>query len=321
MMLSGKVCLITGATSGIGLAAAQQLAAQGATVVVVGRNPDSCRRAVESVRAAEVSGEAIGGGTVEWLAADLANAEQVRALAAAFVRDHDRLDVLINNAGAIVPRRTVSPDGVELTLAINHLSPFLLTNLLLDRLVAARPARVVNVSSAAHERGRLDFDDLAMKRGYLPFRAYARSKLANLLFTYELARRLDGTGVTVNAVNPGLVRTGMGRGNGPLRDLAWHLTHLRHRAISLTPAEGADTIVFLAGSPAVETVTGRYFFQRQAVASSPASHDVEAAQRLWSLGEEWTQLTARPPSATTKLHPVASLPLRAHATDTINPPT
>jgi retinol dehydrogenase-12 len=321
MMLSGKVCLITGATSGIGLATAAQLAAQGATVVIVGRNPTSCRRAVESVRAAEVRREAAGRGTVEWLAADLANAEEVRALAAAFGRDHERLDVLINNAGTIVPRRTVSPDGVELTLAINHLSPFLLTNLLLDRLVAARPARVVNVSSAAHERGRLDFDDMAIKRGYLPFRAYARSKLANLLFTYELARRLDGTRVTVNAVNPGLVRTGMGRGNGPLRDLAWHLTHLRHRAISLTPAEGADTVVFLAGSPVVETVTGRYFFERQTVASSPASHDVEAAQRLWSLSEEWTQLTARPPGTRTNLHSVPSLHPEAHPSNSTHPPT
>jgi NAD(P)-dependent dehydrogenase (short-subunit alcohol dehydrogenase family) len=170
---------------------------------------------------------------------------------------------------------------------VNHLAPFLLTNLLIDPLLAAAPARVVTVTSVAHERAQLDFDDLAMTRGYLPFRAYARSKLANLLFTYELARRLGGTGVTANAVNPGLVRTGLGRGNGPVRDLAWQLTHLRYRSASLSPERGADTIVYLARSPAVASVTGEYFFQRKPLQSSPASHDVGAAQRLWALSEQW----------------------------------
>lgn len=302
MTLTGKVCLITGATSGIGLAAAQQLAAQGATVVITGRNPTTCARAAQAIRGAARAA------TVDWLSADLAETEEVRALGTAFRERHDRLDVLINNAGTMVRRRTLSAEGVELTLAINHLASFLLTNMLLDPLLAASPARVVNVTSAAHERARLDFDDLQIKRTYLPFRAYARSKLANLLFTYELARHLEGTGVTANAVNPGLVRTGMGRGNGPLRDLAWHLTHLRHRAISLTPRQGADTVVFLATSPTVETVTGRYFFHRQTVASSPASMSVKDAERLWSLSERWTGLTARPAGGVDGRGPSRSVP-------------
>lgn len=280
--MTGRVVLITGATSGIGLVAARQIAAQGATVVVGGRTPATCIAAAEHVRATSSQSR------VDWLAADLAVPDEVRDLAAEYRRRYDRIDVLINNAGMIVPRRSVSPEGVELTLAVNHLAAFLLTNLLLDLLIASAPSRVVNVTSVAHERARLDFDDLQMRRGYLPFRAYARSKLANLLFTYELARRLAGTGVTANAVNPGLVRTRLGRGNGLLRDLAWHFTHLCHREISLTADEGAETLVYAACSPAIETATGQYFFQRQATQSSLASQDTAAARRLWLLSEEWT---------------------------------
>jgi NAD(P)-dependent dehydrogenase (short-subunit alcohol dehydrogenase family) len=279
--MKGKVCLITGATSGIGFATARRLVAEGATVVIAGRTPARCEAAVGRLRALTKNRD------VAWVAADLASPEQVRRMAAEFRRRYDRLDVLINNAGLIAPRRTVTAEGVELTLAVNHLAPFLLTTLLSDLVIASAPARVVNVSSVAHERARLDLSDLQMARGYLPFRAYARSKLANLLFTYELARRLDGTGVTANAVDPGLVRTGLGRGNGPLRDLAWGVTHLRHREISLTPEQGADTIFFLASSPAVEGVTGKYFSQRTPVDSSEASRDITAGRSLWTLSERW----------------------------------
>jgi retinol dehydrogenase 12 len=279
--VKGKVCLITGATSGIGLAAARQIAAQGATVFLTGRTPAKCENAAAQLRALT------GNEDVAWFAADLAVLAEVRGLAAAFSDRYDRLDVLINNAGTIPSRRAVTVDGVELTLAVNHLAPFLLTNLLIDPLLAAAAARVVTVTSVAHERARIDFDDMTMSRGYLPFRAYARSKLANLLFTYELARRLRGTDVTANAVNPGLVRTGLGRGNGPVRDLAWHLTHLRYRSVSLGPEQGADAIVFLACSPTVVGVSGEYFFRRRPAQSSPDSHDVSAARRLWALTEQW----------------------------------
>jgi NAD(P)-dependent dehydrogenase (short-subunit alcohol dehydrogenase family) len=279
--MNGKVCLITGATSGLGFATARRLVAEGATVVIAGRTPARCEAAVARLRALTASDD------LGWVAADLASPEQVRRMAEEFTRRHDRLDVLINNAGLIAPRRTVTAEGVELTLAVNHLAPFLLTTLLAGLVIASAPARVVNVSSVAHERARLDFSDLEMARGYLPFRAYARSKLANLLFTYELARRLDGTGVTVNAVDPGLVRTGLGRGNGPLRDLAWGVTHFRHRGISLTPEQGAETIFFLACSTGVEGVTGKYFSQRRPVASSEASRDITAGRSLWTLSERW----------------------------------
>jgi NAD(P)-dependent dehydrogenase (short-subunit alcohol dehydrogenase family) len=304
--MTGKVCLITGATSGIGLAAARQIAAQGGTVVLAGRNAANCRAAATSVGAYSRGGAA----AIDWLAAELGAQVEVRALAAEFRQRYDRLDVLVNNAGTIVRNRTLTPEGVELTLAVNHLAPFLLTNLLRDLLAESAPARVVTVTSVAHERGRLDFGDMRMDRGYLPFRAYARSKLANLLFTYELARRLGGSGVTANAVNPGLVRTRLGRGNGPLRDLAWRLTHLRYRSVSLTTDQGADSVSFLAGSSAVEGVSGKYFVERRAIDSSPASRDVAVADRLWSLSEQWTGLAAarpevrtvnsRPPPATTQ---------------------
>lgn len=279
--MKGKVCLVTGATSGIGFAAARQIAAEGASLVVTGRTRAKSEAAARHVRTLT------GNPRVDWLAADFSVLAQVRELAAEFEQRYERLDVLINNAGTISPRRARTAEGVELTLAVNHLAPFLLTNLLIGHLLSSAPARVVTVTSVAHERAQIDFSDMSMSRGYLPFRAYARSKLANLLFTYELARRLRGTGVTANAVNPGLVRTRLGRGNGPVRDLAWHLTHLRYRSASLAPEQGAETIVFLACSPSVAIVSGEYFFQRQPAQSSPASHDVSTAQELWALSEQW----------------------------------
>jgi NAD(P)-dependent dehydrogenase (short-subunit alcohol dehydrogenase family) len=276
----GKVCIVTGATSGLGLATARELVARGATVVIVGRNAAKCADV-----ATHLAADAVPGGAVDWLVADFADQRAVRGLAAEIERRHPRLDVLVNNAGATFRERRVTHEGVEMTLAVNHLAPFLLTTLLLDRLRASAPARIVNVASVAHERGRLDFDDLAMERGYRPFAAYSRSKLANLLFTYELARRLEGTGVTANAMHPGLVRTALGDHNGMLRRAGWRLLHLVYRQGSLTPEEGADTIVFLAASPDVEGVTGRYFVDREAVSSSAASRDAVAAERLWALSE------------------------------------
>jgi NAD(P)-dependent dehydrogenase (short-subunit alcohol dehydrogenase family) len=280
--MAGKVCLVTGATSGLGLATARALADRGARVVVAGRTAAKCREAVADIE------RRTGNSGLAWLAADLSVQDRVTAMAEEFRRRFERLDVLVNNAGAVFQRRQVSRDGVEMTLAVNHLAPFLLTNELLDTLRASIPARVITVSSVAHERGRLDFDDLQLRRGYRPFRAYAGSKLANVLFTYELARRMDGTGVTANAVSPGLVRTGLGDKGGWLVRLAWRLSLHRYRRISVTPDEGASTIVYLAGSPDVERVTGRYFDRCVAATSSPASLDRAAWGRLWELSEELT---------------------------------
>jgi retinol dehydrogenase 12 len=282
--MTGKVCMVTGATSGLGLATARQLAERGATVVVVGRNAARASSAAQEVARAGPHAP------VAWLAADFAVQGQVRELAAEVIRRYPYLNVLVNNAGTICRHRKVTPEGVELTLAVNHLAPFLLTNLLLESLEAGAPARVVNVASAAHERARLDLADPAMRRRHLPFRAYAASKLANVLFTYELARRLESTGVTANAVDPGLVRTGLGRNNGLARDLAWRLTHLRYRSLSLSPDQGADSIVFLASSPTLLSVNGEYFSRWERSQSSPSSRDIATAQRLWALSEQWTGL-------------------------------
>ena len=215
--------MVTGATSGLGLATAQKLASPGVTVIVVGRDATKCAAVATSIS----SGSAAG--AVDWLVADFADQDAVRRLAADAKERHPRIDVLVNNAGATFPKRRLTPEGVELTLAVNHLAPFLLTTLLLDRLRESAPARIVNVSSVAHERARFDFDDPAMERGYRPFAAYGRSKLANLWFTYELARRLEDSGVTVNAVHPGLVRTALGDHSGALRRAGWRLLHLAYR--------------------------------------------------------------------------------------------
>jgi retinol dehydrogenase 12 len=277
-----NVCLITGATSGLGFATAHRLAAEGAKVVIVGRTEAKADASAQAIA------DLAGGAPIDWLAADFAVQRQVRDVAAEFRRRYSRLDVLVNNAGAIIPRRQVTPEGVELTLAVNHLAAFLLTNRLRPVVTKSAPSRVANVTSVAHERARPDAKDLAPERRYIPFRAYARSKLANLLFTFELARRLEGTDVTVNAVDPGLVRTELGTDNGLLRDAAWRLTHLPYRQVSLTPAQGADTIYFLATSASVASVTGGYF--RRPVPSSAQSTERAAAERLWSTSERLTGL-------------------------------
>ena len=223
---------------------------------------------------------------VDYLLADLSVQAQVRQLAADFKARYKRLDVLVNDAGAIFLRRQLSADGIEMNFALNHLAYFLLTNLLLDTLKASAPARVVNVASNSHRNAHLDFENLQLKRGYNPMRAYGRSKLANLYFTYELARRLDSTGVTVNAMHPGFVHTNMAANNGWLVRLFLPLIHRN----SLTPEQGASTAVYLASSPDVETVTGKYFVREREVASDPVSYDEAAARKLWEISEEMTGL-------------------------------
>jgi NAD(P)-dependent dehydrogenase (short-subunit alcohol dehydrogenase family) len=283
--MQNKICLITGATSGIGQATAMALAQKGITVIVAGRDEERCQKTVARIQRETQNFH------VDYLLADLSVQAQVRQLAADFKARYERLDVLVNNAGAIFLRRQISADGIEMTFAVNHLAYFLLTNLLLEPLKASAPARVVNVASNSHYGQHLDFDNLQLKRGYNPMRAYGRSKLCNLYFTYELARRLEneGTGVTVNAMHPGFVATNMGANNGWWVKLFLPLVHLN----SLTPEQGASTVVYLASSPDVEGVSGKYFVREREVESDPVSYDESAARRLWEVSEEMTLVPER----------------------------
>jgi NAD(P)-dependent dehydrogenase (short-subunit alcohol dehydrogenase family) len=242
-----------------------------------------CRdRAKGEAARAEVGAGATG--PVDLLACDLSSQASIREFAAEVGRAYDRLDVLVNNAGLIVPARDVTADGLERTFATNHLGYFLVTTLLLDLLRASAPARIVNVSSEAHRGARLDFDDLQSARSYSAWGAYGRSKLANLYFTYELAERLRGTGVTANALHPGVVASNFAQGEpGLLRTLA-----RLARPFMISEARGADTSVYLASSPEVEGATGRYFVKRRERRSSRASYDVEARRRLWEASERLT---------------------------------
>lgn len=278
--MTGRICIVTGATSGIGFATAKILARQGATVVTVGRNPAKGTDTVARIR------QQTGNHSVQYLQADLSVQAQVRGLAQEFQGAHSRLDVLINNVGAFFRERQLSVDGIEMTFALNHLSVFLLANLLLDTLKASAPARIVNVSSDAHRGARLDFDDLESRRSYRGFRAYAQSKLAVILFTYELSRRLEGTGVTVNVLHPGFVATNMYQNSGKLFKLLRPLISL----LAKSPEEGAETSIYLATSTEMEGVTGKYFNKKRTVRSAPASYDEAAAQRLWKISSEMTSL-------------------------------
>jgi len=283
--MDGKTVLITGATNGIGKVAALELAKKGAAVVIVGRNPAKTSETVAEIKAAS------GNTNVDMIVADLSSMAEVRKVADAFKTKHSRLDVLINNAGAVFSTWQETVDGYEMTFAFNHLAYFLLTNLLLDTLKASAPARIVNVSSAAHASGNLDFDDLDSKKnfGMGGFRAYGLSKLANIMFTYELARRLEGTGVTANVLHPGLVGTGFNKNNGGLMKFAMSLL----TPFSLTPEQGADTIIYLASSPQVIGVSGKYWEKRKAIQSISASYDEVAQEKLWQVSEQMPGLAEK----------------------------
>ncbi len=281
--MSGKVVIVTGSTDGIGKATARALAAMGATVVIVGRNPDKTTATVEELRAAT------GNEQIEGMLADFASLAQVRQLADAFKQKRDRLDVLINNAGAVFAKRGETEDGFEQTFGVDHLAPFLLTNLLLDLLKQSAPSRIVNVSSEGHKVSGMRFDDLQAERRYTAMGAYGQAKLANVLFTYELARRLRGTGVTVNALHPGSVASNFGAGQAGL--LAPVIRFFITR-FGITPEEGAQTSVYVASSPDVAGVTGKYWIKSKPVRSSAASYDNEAAERLWQISAEMTGLAA-----------------------------
>jgi NAD(P)-dependent dehydrogenase (short-subunit alcohol dehydrogenase family) len=275
--MNGKVCLVTGATAGIGQATALLLAQQGATVVGVGRNPAKNEFSTQMIK------EKTGNWAVEYLLADLSSQKEIRALAQQFLAKYDRLDVLVNNAGATFGERMESVDGIEMTFALNHLGYFLLTNLLSDILETSAPSRVINVSSSLHKLGKLNFDDIAFKDGYARSKAYQRSKLANIAFTYELARHFSNQKITVNAMNPGLVATNVGQSAG---GLSAKMKGLVDKIAGLTPEEGAQTIIYLATSLEVTGVTGRYFVKEKSIPSSKISYDLDFCRRLWDISSE-----------------------------------
>jgi NAD(P)-dependent dehydrogenase (short-subunit alcohol dehydrogenase family) len=281
--MNGKVCVVTGATSGIGKAAASALARLGAQVVLVGRDRDRAAATLKEV-------EALSSAPPRLEIADLTSLAQVRELAGR-LGELDRVDVLINNAGLIVGERRTTPDGFEHMFAVNHLAPFLLTNLMLPKLQASAPARVITVTSDAHEAARFDLDDMQLTQNWSSWRAYSNSKLANILFTRELARRLDGTNVTANCAHPGFVRSGFGREGSRILRLGVRIS----RPFQLTPERGADTIVYLASSPEVAGASGGYYVKRKLEEPSKAAREDEAARRLWEQSEELTGLApARP---------------------------
>ncbi|MGH8279852.1 MAG: SDR family oxidoreductase [Gammaproteobacteria bacterium] len=277
--LAGKTVLVTGATSGIGLEAAVVLAKMGAQTVITGRDPQRIEAALERIRKDAPQARA------DALQADFASQAQVRKLAEDFRSRHARLDVLINNAGGVHRRRTLTEDGFEATFAVNHLAPFLLTRLLLDRITASAPARIVNVASAMHRHGALDLDDPSMAHGYSILNAYARSKLANVLFTRALAERLAGQGVTVNAVHPGTVATRIWSG-APLWVRPW--LALYSKLFMLSAASGAQRLVYLATSSTVQAQSGRYFENNRGVEPAPLARDDALAAALWQASERWT---------------------------------
>lgn len=274
--MNGKVCLVTGASSGIGQVAAMELARMGATVVLLVRK----RQRGEATRQAIMS--QTGHAQVDLLVADFASLDAVRHAADEFLGRYQRLDVLLNNAGIYVSERRLSTDGFELTFAVNHLAPFLLTSLLLDCMQATGSARVVTVSSGAHMAASAKFNDVRAERGYNAFRAYADSKLANILFTYALARQLEGSQVTANCLHPGGVRTNFGADATGLFRVFFNLA----RPLMLSPEQGAQTSIYLASSPEVAGVNGKYFVNCRAQTSSPSSYDHTIQGQLWELSEQ-----------------------------------
>jgi NAD(P)-dependent dehydrogenase (short-subunit alcohol dehydrogenase family) len=280
--VEGKVCVLTGATSGIGRVAAEHLAGMGAQLVLVGRDQAKGEMALERIRRRAPAIRA------EIHYADLARIQEVRRLAAELAAAYPRIDILINNAGALFRRREVTRDGLERTFALNHMAYFLLTVLLRDRLVASAPARVVNVASEAHRGATLDFDDLQGARRYGGWAAYRRSKLCNILFTRELARRLQGTGVTANCLHPGFVASSFGDNNDGIFRLG---ILVAKRLFAISEEAGAATTVYLASSPEVEATSGVYFERCRPVTPSAAARDDGAARRLWERSAQLVELS------------------------------
>ena len=274
--MQGKTVVATGATSGIGEIAVVDLARRGARIVFVARDEG---RAEATLRKLETVAPRLGHRVH---LADLSSMAETRRVGAAIAAGEQRIDVLINNAGAMFASRRITPEGLELTFALNHMAYFLLTTALRDRLVASAPARIVSTASAAHHGSRLDFDDLQGAKGYSGWKAYGRSKLANILFTRELARRLAGTGVAANCLHPGFVATRFGDRSGGWTSRLIPLA----KTFAISPERGADTIIYLASSPEIEGATGEYFVKRKATRPSAAARDDAAARRLWEVSEK-----------------------------------
>jgi len=276
--MHGKTCIVTGASAGIGQAIAQGLAARGAHVVLV------CRSRARAEATQLAMRTATGNAAIDIALADLSSQAAIRHLAQELLRRYPRIHALINNAGVVNMARTVTVDGIETVFAVNHLAYFLLTQLLLPRLVESAPARIVNVASDAHHWDTLDFDDLQNHRRYRGLKVYGQSKLCNLLFTRELARRIAGTGVTVNSLHPGGVATGLGSNNG------WWAVLIAKvlKPFLRTADQGADTAIYLTAAPEVANVSGRYFYNRREHRPSRAAQDDEAALRLWQVSEQLT---------------------------------
>lgn len=279
--MEGKICLVTGATSGIGRETALSLAGVGATLVLGVRDVEKGQRVAEEIS------RSTGNRQIEVIEVDLANLASVRRFVGAFKQRYTSLHVLVNNAGLYTNRRTQTPDGFETTMAVNHLGPFLLTNLLVDMLIRSAPARIVTVSSEAQRAGRIHFDDLQLEKDFSGFKAYTQSKLANILFTRQLSRKLEGTGVTANSVHPGAVRTNFARGGGAMRVMMWLMWPLLK-----SPTAGARGPIMLSSSPDVEGVTGRYFVGGKPAPSSPQSNDDAACARLWELSSRLVGLNS-----------------------------
>jgi len=276
----GKTSLVTGANSGIGKEISRGLAAAGARVLMVARDRERGEAARSEVESST------GNRAVELVVCDLSSQRQIGGLAATIIDGYDRLDVLVNNAGLTLGERIFTEDGIETTFAVNHLAPFLLTNLLLDKLTESAPSRIVTVASDAHRGATIDFDDPNGANRFSAWRAYGQSKLGNILFTRELARRLNGTGVTATCLHPGVVRSGFGRqGPGFIR-IYFKIAGL----FLLSPEKGADTAVWLASAPEVEGASGGYYEKRRLANPSPAARDSEAARRLWRLSQQMTGL-------------------------------
>jgi NAD(P)-dependent dehydrogenase (short-subunit alcohol dehydrogenase family) len=283
-MMEGKNCIITGSTSGIGKEIAIGLAKMKANIILVGRKKERCEATVEEITR-NTSSYDVNRNQISYLLADLSSQASIRRLTRRFLNTYQNLDVLFNNAGVFSPKRFTTVDGIEYTFAVNHLAPFLLTTLLLERIKTGKPSRIITTSSVAHRGARINFDDLQFEIGrYNGLKAYRQSKLANILFTKELARRTTGVGVTSNCFHPGGVRTNLGKSGPWYYRLIW--TTISPFLVS--PKRGADTGIYLASSSEVDDISGEYFVKRKPVRLSGIDYDLYTASRLWRISEELT---------------------------------
>lgn len=277
-----KVAIITGATGGMGAVTAEAIAKQNFITILVGRNQTKGLEVVQAIKAKTQNPDVV------FMQADLSSQQSIRDLATAFKSTYNRLDLLVNNAGAVFSKRLTTVDGIEMTFALNHLSYYLLTNLLLDVLKQSKPSRIVNVSSATHNGVKEEnIKDWQGEKKYSMIQAYHRSKLANLLFTYELNRRLKGSSVTVNAVKPGFTKSGLGKGAGGFMSL---ILRLMSALMARSTEEGAETAIYLATSKDVEGISGKYYDKQNQIASSKASYDTQLASELWQLSAKLTHI-------------------------------